>query len=257
MARMPELPASVRLALWVTAAWRGDLPLREALARSFPDVDHAAGDLGRLEVWHDLGERALFVALPRPGDLSRMPLTSAAAAGHAADAGECVYVASLGGLLVPALSEFGPADDTGWRIEWTAYDAQPVPRHRLEMIDLRDVEGTLVARVREHTEAFERVGGTPWSHSARAEAEGQLGVVPWGLPDGLPGRALRVIALAATAGTIADSAARLTGLGADGLEAATNARRADLVRRLAADADHALADAANVAVMALAGWRPA
>ena len=68
---MSELPASVRLALWITASWRGDLGTTDALGRAFPDLDHVAGDLARLDVWRDLGEQALFVALPRPGDLSR------------------------------------------------------------------------------------------------------------------------------------------------------------------------------------------
>ena len=167
---MSELPGSVRLALWVTSAWNGALSLRAAQARSFPDLDHVAGDLDRLELWRDLGERALFVALPRPGDTSRMPLCSLPAAALAAEAGECVFVPSVGGLLVPKLTEFGPSGDTGWRVDWSAHDAQPVPRHRLEMIDLREVERTLVSRLREHTEAFEQVGGTPWRTSARAEA---------------------------------------------------------------------------------------
>lgn len=254
---MSELPASVRLALWVTAAWNGGLVLREAVARSFPDLDHVAGDLDRLEVWHDLGERALFVALPRPGDVSRMPLSAAPAGALAAEVGECVFVPSLGGLLVPVLSEFGPDGDTGWRIDWSAHDAQPVPRHRLEMIDLRDVERTLVTRLREHTEAFERVGGTPWDARARAEAEAALDTRSWGLPDGTPSRAVRVMSLAATAGVLAGRARRLCALGADGLDAGTSARRESLVRSLAADADDALADATNVAVMSLARWRPA
>jgi hypothetical protein len=247
----------VRLALWVTAAWHDEVSLRAALARSFPDLDHVAGDLGRLEVWRDLGERALFVALPRPGDISRMPLCSLPAAALAAEAGECVYVPSVGGLLVPKLTEFGPSGDTGWRVDWSAHDAQPVPRHRLEMIDLRDVERTLVSRLRQHTEAFERVGGTPWGTSARAEAETTLDTRPWGLPDHTPSKALRVMSLAATVAALAERARRLTSLGSDGLDVDTSARREALVRSLAADADDALADATNVAVMTLAGWRRA
>lgn len=254
---MSELPGSVRLALWVTAAWNDKVSLRAALARSFPDVDHVAGDLGRLDVWRDLGERALFVALPRPGDVSRMPLCSLPAAALATEAGECVFVPSVGGLLVPRLTEFGPSGDTGWRVDWTALDAQPVPRHRLEMIDLRDVERTLVTRLREHTDAFERVGGRPWGTSARAEAETALDTRPWGLPDDTPAKALRVMSVAATAAVLAERARRLTSLGSDGLDLGTSARRESLVRSLAADADDALADAANVAVMSLAGWRRA
>ena len=198
----------MRLALWVTAAWNDKVSLRAALARSLPDVDHVAGDLGRLDVWRDLGERALFVALPRPGDMSRMPLCSLPAAALAAEAGECVFVPSIGGMLVPKLTECGPSGDTGWRVDWSAHDAQPMPRHRLEMIDLRDVERTLVSRLGEHTEAFERVGGTPWGTSARAEAETALDTRPWGLPDDTPGRALRVMSLAATAAVLAERARR-------------------------------------------------
>ena len=147
--------------------------------------------------------------------------------------------------------------DTGWRVDWSAHDAQPVPRHRLDMIDLRDVERTLVSRLGEHTEAFERVGGTPWRTSARAEAETALDSRPWGLPDDIPGKALRVMSLAATAAVLAERARRLSELGSDGLDLDTSARRESLVRSLAGDADDALADATNVAVMALAGWRRA
>jgi len=257
MAAMPELPASVRLALWVTVAWNGRLTLREALARAFPDLDHVAGDLARLEVWHDLGERALFVALPRPGDVSRMPLGPVPAAALAAEAGECVFVPMLGGVLVPAVSRFGPAGDEGWRVDWTAHEGHPVPRHRLEMLDLRHVERTLLSQLREHTEAFERVGGAPWGPQARAEAETSLDTRLWGLPENVPPKALRVMALAATVARLAEHARRLTGLGSSGLDSSTNDRRESLVRVLSADADDALADATNVAVMSLAGWRPA
>ena len=186
-----------------------------------------------------------------------MPPGSIPAAALAAEVGECVFVPSLGGLLVPTLTEFGPAGDVGWRIDWTAHDADPVPRHRLEMIDLREVERTLLLRLREHTEAFERVGGTPWSQSARAEAEAALGSREWELPEATPAKAVRVMSLAATAGLLAGRAGRLGPLGSDGLDAPTSSQREALVRALAGDADDALADACNVAVMSLAGWRPA
>ena len=80
---MPELPASVRLALWTTAAWNGGPSLEKALAAALPDVDHVAGDLGRLDLWHDLGERALLVALPAPGDLAGVPSARPEAQGAA------------------------------------------------------------------------------------------------------------------------------------------------------------------------------
>jgi hypothetical protein len=119
------------------------------------------------------------------------------------------------------------------------------------------VERTLITRLRERTEALEQVGGTPWSGAARAEAAAALDRRAWGLPEGTPGKALRIMSLAATTGLLADRARRLTGLGSDGLDSATSARRESLVRSLAADAEDALADATNVAVMTLAGWRPA
>jgi hypothetical protein len=46
-------------------------------------------------------------------------------------------------------------------------------------------------------------------------------------------------------------------LGSGGLDAGTTANRTRLLRDLAGDADAALADATNVAVMSIAGWRPA
>jgi len=252
-----ELPASVRLALWVTASWRGDLATTEALARAFPDLDHVAGDLARLDVWRDLGERALFVALPRPGDLSRMPRGSSAATAHAADAGECVFVAGIGGVLVPTLSEFGPEGDVGVRADWTAYDADPLPRHRMEMLDLRDIERDLMGRLRDHTQRFDEVGGHPWGDEARAEAQADLDTTLWGIPPATSGRALRIMALSANLSRVAHRNAGRTSLGSSGLDAVTTANRTRLLRDLAADADAALADATNVAVMSIAGWRPA
>ena len=252
-----ELPASVRLALWMTASWRGDLGTTEALGRAFPDLDHVAGDLGRLDVWRDLGERALFVALPRPGDISRMPRGSAAATAHAADAGECVFVAGIGGALVPTLTEFGPEGDTGVRADWTAYEADPLPRHRMEMLDLREIERELMTRLREHTARFEEVGGHPWGDEARAEAQADLDTALWGIPPATPGRALRLMSLAANLARVAHRNAASTSLGAGGLDAGTAANRTRLLRELAADGDAALADATNVAVMTIAGWRPA
>ena len=254
---MSELPASVRLALWVTAAWRGDLSTRDALGRSFPDLDHVAGDLGRLDVWRDLGEGALFVALPRPGDVSGMPRASTAVTAHAAEAGECVYVAGIGGVLVPSLSTFGPEGDVGHRVDWTAYEAEPVPRHRLEMLDLRDVERTLVGRLAEHTVRLADIGGQPWGDAARSAADADLDTALWGVPRTTPARALRVMSLAGTAAQLADRALSLTTLGSNGVDGSTMASRSTALRSLAGDADTALAQAANVAVMTLAGWRPA
>ena len=261
---MPVLPASVRLALWTTLSWQGGLAPAKVLARALPDVDHVAGDLGRLELWHELGEQALFVALPRPGDTTRLPRTSPEALAHAVDTGECVFVASLGGLLVPTVTEYGRAGDTGLRADWTAYDAEPTPRHQLEMLDLGHIERALVTSITRHAADFETTGGAPWDEHHREAAEGAVRHAVWGLPEQIPARAVRVITTAARVGALVDAAAVEGVAGAVGVVAARGPvaavdahRREQLLRSLAAEADVALGDATNVAVMAMAGWRPA
>jgi hypothetical protein len=223
-----------------------------------PDVDHVAGELERLALWHDLGERALLVALPAPGDLSGMPATSPEAQGAAAAAGECVFVPGLGGMLVPHISTFGAARggglDVGTRVDWTAYEADPVPRHRIEALDVSQLERHLRQELFEATESLESVGGQPFAREAARElADTALGG-RWGLPAGLPGRPARVIALAATVGSIVDVALSLP----DGaLRAAQSATREHHLRRLQRAADRALAEASNAAAAVVAGWRPA
>lgn len=176
---------------------------------------------------------------------------------RAAQAGECVHVAGIGGILVPTQSEFGPEGDTGIRIDWTAYDADPTPRHRLEMLDLRQIERQLQERMRQHSEQLETTAGHPWDRQTRADAEAALRHAAWGLPDRVPVTALRVIATAAAASDLATRAASLTAFGSHGVDVPTAGRREQLLRALGSDSDSALAQATNVAVMALAGWRPA
>ncbi|HET7398089.1 MAG TPA: hypothetical protein VFJ94_06165 [Intrasporangium sp.] len=254
---MAVLPASVRLALWATAAWHGHLPSDRVVARALPDVDHVAGDLDRLELWRELGEGALFVALPRPGDPTSVPRSSPEALAAAVDAGECVFVAGIGGLLVPSLSDYGTAGDTGLRADWTAYDCDPTPRHRLEMLDLRHTERTLLESVRRYAEQLEAVGGAPWDEHHREAAEGAVRRAVWGLPDVTPDRAVRVLTLAARVAALADTARVGAALPRGPVAADATARREALLRSVRGDADTALGEAANVAVMAIAGWRPA
>jgi hypothetical protein len=254
---MPELPASVRLSLWTTHAWATGTALDEAIARALPDVDHVAGDLDRLALWHDLGERALLVALPAPGDLVGMPAASPQAQGAASAEGECVFVPGLGGMLVPALSTYGTGTeaglDVGTRVDWTAYDAQPVPRHRIEALEPSQLERHLREEIRAATEAIDTIGGQPFgATAARQLADAALGG-RWGLPSGLPGRAARVVALAATISTVVDVALAV----GDGALTATEAgARHTLLLRLRRASEHALADATNAACAVLAGWRP-
>lgn len=255
---MPELPASVRLSLWTTHAWATGTSTKRSIAHAFPDIDHVAGDLDRLDLWHELGERALLVALPAPGDLVGMPGASPDAQGASAAVGECVFVPGLGGLLVPTISTYGAGNegglDVGTRVDWTAYDADPVPRHRVEALEPSQLERHLREEIRAATEAIDAIGGQPFGAGAARElADAALGG-RWGLPPGLPGRSARVIALAGTIDSVVDVA---LGAGDGALTAAEASSRHRVLLRLQRASERALADATNAACAVLAGWRPA
>lgn len=252
---MPVLPVSVRLAVWATAAFHGHLDLDEAVARAHGDLDHYTGDVGRLHLWRDLGERVVLVALPRPGDLTGMPRAAVEVSGAAVASGECVHVASMGGLLVPTLSSFGPEGDHGTVVEWTAYDSEPVARHVLESLVLGELERDLAQAIHERATALEELEGRPWSSGPRLDAEHRLGEDRLGLPHRLLPRAVRLINMAARIGVIAEEGLRLAFAG-PALDLHSSSRRESRLRTLRSAADAALAGAANIAVMELAGWRP-
>lgn len=253
------LPASVRVALWGTAALAGRLPMEEVPRRALPDIDECTGLVEPLALWGDLGERAVLVALPRPGDITGVPRGAPELLGAATAAEECVLVPGVGGALVPHLQQFGPAGDEGWIVCWESFAADPVPTHQVEALDLGQVELRLRTQLAEHTQALSRVGGVPFvdtaaPHAARALAavRGSTLTGPWGLPDGIPPRAARVVDLAGTVLQLADAG---LGHGAQSLDAGTTTARADVLRQLRGTASRALADATNAAVLALAGWR--
>ena len=213
---MPELPVSVRLALWVSRAWADDGDLSEAVARAHPDADDVGGDLDRLGLWRDLGERAVLVALPAPGDSVGMPTAPPATLAAATAAGECVLAPSLGGILVPDVGDYGPEGDRGLRVRWAAHDADPVPPHRVEALDAREAARDLARTVARATTELEGWGGRPFDPDrARAEAEQDRG--QWALPREIPGDVAATIrsaaAVATTAETGSDGCARRTRLG--------------------------------------------
>lgn len=247
----------MRLSLWVTHAWAGGTSLERAVRQALPDADHVAGDLARLEVWQELGEQALLVALPAPGDLAGMPRASLDAQGAAATAGECAYVPGIGGLLVPSISTYGSgaggALDLGLRVDWTAYDADPVPRHGIEALEPSQLERHLREGLRDLTATLDDLGGQPFAATAARElADAALGG-RWAVPDGLPARAARVVSLAGTIGQVVDVA---LDAGDGALTASDTAARHSTLLRLQRLADRALADATNAACAVLAGWRP-
>ena len=250
---MAELPASVRTALWVTHAWSGGTTLTRAIEQALPDIDHTQGLVEQVRLWHDLGESALLVALPGPGDVTGLPGTGPVAMAAAVEAGEALFVPALGGLLVPEYSTFGSEGARGHRIDWMAHDADPVPAHRIEALDHAQVERTLRRRMLTAVDELDAIGGSPWADElARDLVDDRLGT-DWALPPSLPDRARKVIGLAATL-----SIAAGTGLESSGALSATHDHhRSSALRSLHRDAEAALADATNAACAAFAGWVPA
>lgn len=253
---MAELPASVRVALWVTHAWSGGTTLTNALQRALPDVDHTEGLLEQVRLWHDLGESALLVALPGPGDLAGLPRCGPIATDAALEAGEALFVPALGGLLVPEHSTFGSAGAEGHRIDWMAHDADPVAPHRLEALDLSEVERQLRRRMLVAINELDDIGGRPWADElARDLVDDRLGA-DWALPPTLPVKARKVIGLAATLSLAASMGQESSRALSSALSAAHEHHRSAALRSLHRDAERALADAANAACAAFAGWVP-
>ena len=248
-----ELPASVRVALWGTAVLRGRLLPEELPAQALPDIDECTGLVEQVRLWGQLGERALLVALPRPGDLQGMPRSSPDLVAAATAAEECVFVPGVGGALVPEIAAYGPPDDQGWGVTWTPYAADPFPIHRVEALDLGATELMLRTGLAELTDALSAAGAPPFGEAAEraaalARAARDRGAA-WGLPDGLPSRAVRVVQLAGTALLLGE--AGLTTV-TSSLDATTATRRTLLLRRLQTQAARALADATNAAAVHLA-----
>ena len=140
-------------------------------------------------------------------------------------------------------------------MDWTAYDADPVPRHRVEALEASQLERHLREEIRAATEAIDAIGGQPFGAGAARElADAALGG-RWGLPPGLPARAARVIALA---GTIDSRGRRRARRRRRSPHRGRGVRRGTaLLLRLQRASERALADATNAACAVLAGWRPA
>lgn len=248
-----ELPASVRVSLWSTLALTGRIGVTEIPRLALPDVDESVGLVEAVRLWGSLGEQVVLAALPRPGDHTGMPNGSPELVDAATHAQECVYVPAVGGALVPELSTFGPQGDQGWMATWTSYPADPVPTHRIEALDLGQIELLLRSELSELTEQLLAAGPVPFGSLAERGAararSARDGARSWGLPDGLPQRAVRVIDLAGTVLTMAD--AGLDAVPAS-LDSATARARGPLLSRLQRHATRALADATNVAALHLA-----
>lgn len=252
MWRVSALPASVRLSLWATAAYAGHCDLGEAIERALPDIDHVDGAQNTLQTWMDLGEQVVCAALPRPGRIATMPRSNPDLLAAATGAGECVFVPALGGALVPTVEEFGPEGDTGWQVLWQGFDADPVPTHQLAALQESEIERGLRETLLDALQELDTADIAPWAEpGARERADQRSAVEVWGLPPGLPGRAVRVIQLS---GTIA--AACEAGLeDAPATDGVDHNRRERLLRDLLLEAETALAGATTAAAMSLGGLR--
>jgi hypothetical protein len=252
---VPELPVSVRLALWVTASWAADDDVERAWARALPDIDAVAGDVHVLRDWRSLGESGLLVALPRSGDQTGLPACPESSRAAAVTAAEAVVSPSIGGLLVPSLSTFGPegaaAPDRGWRVDWQAHPADPVPVHRVTGLDLSHARRAFGEALVEGTELLHAVGGPAWP--ARPGPPGPSGAARWALPDGIPAPVAELLTRAAT---VERACSDGLAYAADGLSADVTRARETALRELRDVADRTLVLATNVAVAVLAGWRP-
>lgn len=249
---MSDLPAAVRLSLWVTAAWAGHLDLEEALRQALPDADQVAGDVGHLATWQDFGERVLACALPRAGDISGMPRGNPELNAAATETGECVYVPAIGGALVPSVEVFGPAGDEGMTVRLTAYDCAPTPAHRLEELHESQIERELRTRLAHATSALKSLDIQPFAGSSlRAQADEVAALREWGLPSGLPGRAIRILQTAGTVGAAVDFALDHP----TAIDLASDVERQQALRELQAATDRAMARATTAAALHLAGMR--
>ncbi|MBW8173215.1 hypothetical protein K0651_09165 [Ornithinimicrobium sp. Arc0846-15] len=249
---MPTLPASVRVALWATAAIANSADLKDVAGRALPDMDHVDGLHSTLEVWRDLGERVVLVGLPRSGDTTSIPQGSTEFVDAAVQAEEAVYVPGIGAALVPEIKTFGPDGDQGWQAQWTSFSVTPVPQHRVQQADLPDTELMLRRDLATFTSQLSGLADPAFGKELVEDlARDRMGG-SWGLPTDIPRRAERVIELAGSVLALADA-------GRDprlhGVDVTSTRNREMLLNRLADRSAAALVVATNVAAMHLGGWR--
>lgn len=258
MGRVPELPSSVRVALWTSRAWSLGADFATVLEHALPDVDLVLGLEETLGLWRELGEQAVYAALPRPGAAGLLPRCTREAFDASTTAGEAVFIAGVGGLAVPRLVSFGSvapgpgsgapdpgADDRregrsggqGLATRWEVFDAEPVPVHRLAGVDVAGADQRLRAGV--HA-AIDALGDGGWVDAWQRERPAQL-ERRWSLPPDLPERVRGLLVRAGAILEITDAGlAHAQGSSSADLE---SARRATLL---------ALQDAAGCAMEAAA-----
>lgn len=259
---MSPLPLCVRLSLWGTKVLIGDVPSAAVDRLVVPDPEDV-GDVAsvrrHLESWATFGERVVLAALPHPGHLGGMPPGPHDLMTGAVSAGECVYVPTLGGALVPVDIGDGPISGGRWpegarpgpQIRWEAFDSEPIEPWRLDVLSVREVARRLAE---DSAAAIGILAGThsPWqSRGLRAVADAALGSGDLGIPQGIPPATMTLIADAAATG----HAARLGLTMPDDGTLQEVELRSIALRRLRLVSDQALAAATCIAALHLAGMR--
>lgn len=197
---MPELPASVRVALWTSHAWAHGEDVEAATRHALPDVDVVLGLVERLALWRELGERVVYAALPRPGARGLLPACDGSALDAATVAQEALFVAGVGALAVPRHVVFG-AERPGLAQRWEAYDADPVPVHRLAGVDVAAADADLRRAVHG---AIDALGDGGWVDAWQPE-RARRREERWGLPPGLPDRTRGLVVRAGAILAICDA----------------------------------------------------
>ncbi|WP_106818628.1 hypothetical protein [Janibacter massiliensis] len=251
---MLDLPAAVRLALWATVGWnRPGVDPAAAAAAGLAVADDVAGlDAELVAGLHALGERAALAVLPEDGAPSPLLRAPAGVVAEVVDAGGAVLFPMTGTVLVVAASGYGPAGDRGTRIQVHRADADPVPRHRVEALDVRESGRALASDLREATLDLERIGGTPFVGALVDDLRDSAVGASWGLPPGIDRRALETITRAGTVVAVCDAAVSAP---SGALTAVHHGERDAAIRRLRGRALRHLEDATNAAVAIAAGWR--
>lgn len=232
---MLDLPRSARLALWGSAALRGELPADQACARvTRDDEPHLLrGGVGwepaatLVELLDDLrasGVRGLRLVLPAPGDPLGLPGPPAFNA-DAVEAGEAVLGdAGTPFGLVPEVREFGSVLEPGALVTWHAHEVGTARAGSVE--SPVDAERALHEALATATSALADLDVSRWREDA-AERIAALrgGALPRdAVPPGLDGRTVGVLVTATRVREIVSLATEDDGAAVSGWEATQRAR---------------------------------
>ncbi len=187
------LDRSVLLALWTpsptsaaVAAVQGEDEPHEVVG-----LAEGAGLADLLSAWRRRAGEVVAL-LPVPGDLGVPPQV----ADLAADAQECVLLRTAGAswAAVPAVTQFGPEDDTGVAVTWEVHAVEQVRPLAGMVGTLAEVEQELREVLRRSVDELVDLDLARWRpEAAAALADLRGGPGPGPLPPGLAPRRVRVL----------------------------------------------------------------